>query len=126
MTSAKKGTLRVNMNKDFKLKKIEVGERIFKETPGTATSTYTKKIEDADVFSELDQYDTYSIKWKKVKNGKKIKLSKVDDEIAQEYKKNTDYTLNNTYTATYVRVTVYDKKNKTTKRYATAIYRTKK
>ena len=124
-TTAKKGAIRVTMNKDFKLKKIEVGTPIYKEVAGKEYDYYTKKYVPANYSSSLETIwwdidgegdtEALTVSWKKVKNGKKIKMNK-DDSYAHEYEKNHTYVDKETSTLTYVRVTYYDKKDKTTHR----------
>ncbi|MCR5341812.1 MAG: hypothetical protein K6E70_00415 [Butyrivibrio sp.] len=132
VTNSKKGTIRVTMNKDFKLKKIEIGTpNIEKKTDknGVETQEYAKQNSSLDTPGntgiDWDWYDEDLIersgvtcKWKKVKNGKKIKLSKVDDSAVGKSidPKDTKFESKDTSTTTYVRITYYDKKNKKTKR----------
>ncbi|WP_026665652.1 hypothetical protein [Butyrivibrio sp. FC2001] len=120
VTNSKKGVIRVNMNKDFKLKKIEVGTpNIEKKTyaDGEETERYVKANSSLD--SAYDSAEGVTCTWKKVKNGKKIKLAKVDDsKIGTDPidPKTTKFESKDTSTTTYIRVTYYDKKNKKTKR----------
>lgn len=133
VTNSKKGTIRVTMNKDFKLKKIEIGTpNIEKKTDdGRESSNYAKPNSSLDTpgntafniryDEETDAYIESSgvtCKWKKVKNGKKIKLAKVDDSAVAKTinTKTTKFESKDTSTTTYVRITYYDKKNKKTKR----------
>ncbi len=115
VTTAKSGKIKVTMNKDFKLKKIEVGTPIYKEVAGTAEDNFTKRYEDAAFASSLERYNDMTISWKKVKNGKKIKLNK-DDSYVHTYYKTHNYIDKDTSTPTYIRITFYDKKAKTTER----------
>ncbi|MCR5342138.1 MAG: hypothetical protein K6E70_02075 [Butyrivibrio sp.] len=158
-TTAKKGTIKVVVNKDFKLKKIEVGTPKVKASTKDNITEYgyekaTSELDEADIRdedayaedeadrpgippegeaaeparenkSDIQKMPTYS--WKKVKNGKRIKLSKVDEskigivtgpEISL-YSKDVE-------TKTVIRVTVYDKKNKTTKRFYYNIFLARK
>lgn len=111
------------MNDDFKLKKIEVG------TPHLKTVT-----EDGDSRirpdTDANKKEKSDITWKKVKNGKKIKLTKVDVDTSG----NGTYThkddgfkiakeVKGTVASTPIRITYYDKKDKTTK--VTEIYITR-
>ncbi len=108
-TSKKSGKIRVTMNKDFKLKKIEVG------TPVMITK------DEKGYLTRCPEYSTSTIHdgvytWKKVKNGKKIKLSKVDTSRHSIDKKTESIQEKQTSTVTLIRITYYDKKNKTTER----------
>lgn len=68
---------------------------------------------------------TYS--WKKVKNGKRIKLSKVDEsKIGIVTGPGISLYSKDVETKTVIRVTVYDKKNKTTKRFYYNIFLARK
>ncbi|WP_026658798.1 hypothetical protein [Butyrivibrio sp. AC2005] len=125
VTTAKSGKIRVTMNKDFKLKKIEVGTPIYKEIPGTAEDNFTKRYEDAAYASSLERYNDMTISWKKVKNGKKIKLNK-DDSYVHTYLKTHNYIDKETSTFTYIRITYYDKKNKETRREYFGLYKVNK
>lgn len=122
VTTAKSGKIRVTMSsKDFKLKKIEVG------TPNIETKTDTDgevSVDFKEATSSLDQNCT----WKKVKNGKKIKLAKVDTSAVGQsyYPKHTKFSYKDTQTTTLIRITYYDKKNKTTERRTFAINRIQK
>lgn len=115
-TTAKSGKIQVTMNKDFKLKKIEVG------TPGL--------VKDKDGilgFKDAPNSIDYHYNWKKVKNGKKIKLSKVDDAMVNAMNnENIRMDLKSFSTETVIRVTYYDKKNKTTNRLMYRINRVNK
>ncbi|WP_408071839.1 hypothetical protein [Butyrivibrio sp. JL13D10] len=115
-TTLKSGKLKVTMNKDFKLKKIEVG------TPSIETKTEkdwtSTKYTVANSSLDTNEYGA-TCTWKKVNNGKKIKLSKVDDsavDMGGYNAKTTTFSSKATSTTTYIRVTYYDKKNKTTER----------
>ncbi len=149
-TTAKKGTIKVVVNKDFKLKKIEVGTpRVKASTEGDITveeyEKATSELDEADIRdedayaedeadrpgippegeaaepasenkSDIQKMPTYS--WKKVKNGKRIKLSKVDEsKIGIVAGDGISLYSKDVKTKTVIRVTVYDKKNKTTKRF---------
>ncbi len=107
-TMAKSGRIRVTMNPDFKLKKIEVGTR------RTKVDKDGVKSYDLAAKSELDE--TYN--WKKIKNGKKIKLCKEDTAMYNKKAgENQTLSLKNTSADdTVIRITYYDKKNKTTER----------
>ncbi|WP_026493425.1 hypothetical protein [Butyrivibrio sp. XPD2002] len=106
-TLAKKGTIRVTMNENFKLKKIEYGVYETKDVNGQK--------ERVNRDSSLDP--SYKIKWKKVKNGKKIKLSKVDfDKNSFDKDGIKVKTSGNTETTTFVRITYKDTKAKVTRR----------
>lgn len=113
-TTKKSGRLKVTMNDGFKLKKIEVG------TPHLTTKTEkngtTSVVRDYDVNKTEGSYYT----WKTVKNGKKIKLSSVDESTltdgTHKYTQKTNIRESKGLVATTViRVTYFDKKNKTTK-----------
>ncbi len=158
-TTAKKGTIKVVVNKDFKLKKIEVGTpRVKASTEGDITveeyEKATSELDEADIRDEdayaEDEADrpgippegegaeppketksgvqfmpTYS--WKKVKNGKRIKLSKVDEsKIGIVTGPRISLYSKDVKTKTVIRVTVYDKKNKTTKRFYYNIFLARK
>lgn len=115
-TTAKSGKIQVTMNKDFKLKKIEVG------TPGLI-----KNKDGMLVYKDEPNSIDFYYNWKKVKNGKKIKLSKVDDAMVDGYTSDIvirDY--KSFSTETVIRVTYYDKKNKTTNRLMYRINRVNK
>ncbi|WP_026666476.1 hypothetical protein [Butyrivibrio sp. FC2001] len=149
-TTAKKGTIKVVVNKDFKLKKIEVGTpKVKASTEGDITveeyEKATSELDEADIRdedayaedeadrpgippegeaaeparenkSDTQKMPTYS--WKKVKNGKRIKLSKVDEsKIGIVAGHGISLYSKDVKTKTVIRVTVYDKKNKTTKRF---------
>lgn len=107
-TMAKSGKIRVTMNPDFKLKKIEVG------TPRTTVDKDGVKSHDYDDSSSL----TGLYNWKKIKNGKKIKLCKEDTAMYnKKAEENQTLSLKNTSADdTVIRITYYDKKNKTTER----------
>lgn len=138
-TTAKSGVIRVTMNENFKLKKIEVG------TPDIVTKTddygttigyrddYTSSLDtvkEADLEQRAwraDADQTVVCRWKKVKNGKKIKLAKEDTSKIGYYPKK-DYVTSHkgATTPTYVRITYYDKKNKTTHRTVVTINKVQK
>ncbi|WP_026491993.1 hypothetical protein [Butyrivibrio sp. XPD2002] len=124
-TTSKSGKIQVTMNENFKLKKIEVGKEVYKEIPGTKDVS-TKAYADGDYTSSLERYNEKTISWKKVKNGKKIKLNKEDNTDKHDYWVGHEYKDKGTYSTTYIRVTYYDKKNKTTERYVVPIYLVKK
>ncbi|WP_026493741.1 hypothetical protein [Butyrivibrio sp. XPD2002] len=152
-TTVKKGTIKVVVNKDFKLKKVEVGTpRLKSATNDEGKTRYgyeeaTSELDEADV-RDVDAYaedeadrpgrppegegpnmdflnlsykgvqDMPTYSWKKVKNGKKIKLSKVDEAKAGMVTLAGDsFYAKDVQTKTVIRVTVYDKKNKITKRF---------
>jgi len=116
-TTAKSGKLKVTMNKNFKLKKIEVGTPTYKEVAGTADDYYTKRYTNTSYASDLDLYNGQTMAWKTVKNGKKITLNKTDDTYAQhDYYKDHEYLDKDTSVTTYIRITYYDKKDKETHR----------
>lgn len=131
-TTAKSGKIKVEMNKNFKLKKIEVGTPVIEQNTDNkyAVSYRYKK----NIASSLEKEDDVTISWKTVKNGKKIKLSNVDEsKVYDENGKNWEYdntshisTHTSTATTTYVRVTYFDKKNKTTHRTVFTINKVKK
>lgn len=113
-TSKKSGKLKVIMNKGFKLKKLEIGykdiQRLFNSTEDEWYSTETDVI------------------WRTVTNGKKIKLQKpVKQTMLDRYIKKphtqapdgyriSEYEGQSYIDTEYVRVTYYDKKDKSTKR----------
>ncbi|WP_026492103.1 hypothetical protein [Butyrivibrio sp. XPD2002] len=136
-TTKKSGKLQVTMNKDFKLKKIEVGTISLENYDKYEKRDYVYdyddgkkryKSEDGTIVREKedDAGNVVSPTWKKVKNGKKIKLSKVNnnegDRNTTTYwpdgtKKGTKLIESKETTAvTIIRVTYYDKKNKITRR----------
>jgi len=131
-TTAKSGKIKVEMNKNFKLKKIEVGTPVIEQNTDDkyAVSYRYKK----NVASSLEKEGEATISWKTVKNGKKIKLSNVDErKVHDENGKYWEYdntshisTHTSTATTTYVRVTYFDKKNKTTHRTVFEINKVKK
>ena len=107
------------MNKDFQLKKIEVGTPIYKtsepDSDGDTNTSfdYTKRLTSLDT----DAYGDGVYSWKKISNGKKLKLNKTDYESQVGYHfKNRNVTKKSKTTTTYIRITYYDKKNKTTHR----------
>ncbi|WP_026493296.1 hypothetical protein [Butyrivibrio sp. XPD2002] len=130
-TTKKKGKLVITANKDFKIKKIEIGTpvldtRNLETTNPTGTQTYGNKPIDLngngrtdDIVKGVDE-SSVSMTWKKVKNKKTIKLSKVEDNEAGNYNKSWKsgktevLTEKGNFAPTTIRVTVYDKKNKTT------------
>ncbi len=117
-TLAKSGKIHVTMNENFKLKKIEYGV--------IETETVDGTIVPKDADNSLDP-DNTKIAWKKVKNGKKIKLSKVDFEKENYNKNGLRINFNgNTTTVTYIRITYKDTKAKTTRRAIYSIKRIKK
>ena len=122
-TSKKSGKIRVTMNKDFKLKKIEIGTPSIQKTEDIDS----KIVGYTPANSEVDMIDgEITCTWKKVKNGKKIKLSKVDEAEVGVYSKDTTFSKKSTATITYIRITYYDKKNKETKRAYLTIEKTQK
>ncbi|WP_026658519.1 hypothetical protein [Butyrivibrio sp. AC2005] len=139
-TTAKSGVIRVTMNENFKLKKIEVGTPdIVTKPEGNWTSIgyrddYTSSldtVEETDLEQRAwrsDEDRTVVCKWKKVKNGKKIKLAKEDPEKIGIHSSNSGYTWSTkgATTPTYVRITYYDKKNKTTHRTVVTIHKVQK
>lgn len=112
-TTKKSGKIKVTMNDGFKLKKIEVG------TPHLKTETQngnTKIVRDYDVNKTEGSHYT----WKTVRNGKKIKLSSVDERTVNDgtskYKHYTKFRETvGLVASTPIRITYFDKKNKTTK-----------
>ena len=127
-TRKESGVLKVSMNKGFKLKKLEVGEIsvAYQKFSSEDEKTYEMGMYNnhTDAKSSLDEVKGIPILWKKVKNGKKIKLSTVDDIYAsteQTYKHSQNFGMKSTTTTTYIRVTYYDTKNKVTRRDVTTI-----
>ena len=123
VTTAKSGKIKVTMgSNDYKLKKIEVG------TPVIETKNVDGYISTNYVYNNDNNLDgCYT--WKTVKNGKKIKLSTVDETAANDSgynSKSTTYSARGTKTTTPVRITYYDKKNKTTTRKTVYIYKIQK
>ncbi len=118
-TTAKSGTIRVTMNENFKLKKIEVGTPRMKDDN---KGDRVVRTDDYDGSSSLAGY----YNWKKVKNGKKIKLAKVDESEWDYDKTKRNVSKRDTSTRTRIRITYYDKKNKTTEREYIDIYKVKK
>lgn len=117
-TLAKSGKIHVTMNENFKLKKIEYGV--------VETKTEDGIIVPKEADNSLDPNDT-KIAWKKVKNGKKIKLSKVDLDRRNINQNGLRVNYNgNTTTVTYIRITYKDTKAKTTRRVIYTIQRIKK
>lgn len=117
-TLAKSGKIHVTMNENFKLKKIEYGV--------IETKTENGIIVPKEADNSLDPNDT-KIAWKKVKNGKKIKLSKVDLDRTNINHNGLRVNYNgNTTTVTYIRITYKDTKAKTTRRVIYTIQRIKK
>ena len=121
------GVLKVVMNKDFKLKKIEVGEPsiAYRQYSPEEEKTYEMGMDYTETNSSLNQNKTRdkTILWKKVKNGKKIKLSTVDDiYVGHQYEQRKEFGLKSKTTTTYIRITYYDTKNKETRRDETTIY----
>lgn len=122
VSSVKKGKLVVKANKNFKIKKIEVGT-LYKETksyekPASGSYTTTKH--------EVDGKDV-TFKYKKVKSGKKITLGTTpyydDDEnySADHYASKSNWSngddsrklnVSGMYAPTTIRVTYYDKLSK--------------
>ncbi|WP_026666195.1 hypothetical protein [Butyrivibrio sp. FC2001] len=111
-TKKKSGKLQITMNKGFKLRKIEVGH-----VPVAYKETST--VDDWAIVSK-------AIEWSEVNNGKKIRLNTIDaggssydkdkKKAAPEgYRIRTSERMKQ-YATTYIRVTYYDKKNKTTER----------
>lgn len=134
-TSAKSGKLRVTMNKDFKLKKIEIGTPSIETVNenGLVKTKYKDGKSDLDYANPLSDQGPQTCTWKKVKNGKKIKLANVDTRAADDELFKNGYDSNttkvkakNTTTTTYIRITYFDKKNKTTGRIYCYILRAKK
>ncbi len=127
VTNAKSGKLSVTMaSKDFKLKKIEIGTpdiETITDKYGDITTQYKKATSELDQAEGLGKWT-----WKKVKNGKKIKLSKVDtSKLGQEYNpKTTTFESKGIFTTTAIRITYYDKKNKKTEREVIYLNRIKK
>ena len=122
VTTKKSGAIKVVMNPDFKLKKLEVGTPSIRYLPVDET-TQEMAMAYTDAYSSLDRYyppndqDAKTISWKKVKNGKKIKLSTVDEgDVNKLYLKGWEFGKKSETTYTYIRVTYYDKKNKETRR----------
>ncbi|WP_026658773.1 hypothetical protein [Butyrivibrio sp. AC2005] len=128
VTTAKSGKIKVTMaSKDFKLKKIEVGTPVV----DSATDKYGNKsiFYKKNPASSLDPANGEGYyTWKKVKNGKKIKLSKVDtSSVGDSYDaSHTVYESKGVMTETKIRITYYDKKNKTTHRQVLTLYRIQK
>lgn len=121
-TTAKSGKIKVTMSSnDYKLKKIEVG------TPVIETKNVDGYISTNYVYNNDNNLDGHYT-WKTVKNGKKIKLSTVNEaETGSNYNsKNTTYFARSFTTTTPVRITYFDKKNKTTRRETVYIYKIQK
>ena len=111
-TTKKSGIFKVTMSKYFKLLKIEVGTPIYKKStdPNEGLSYDMSKVK-----TELDCISNYgACRWKKVQNGKKIKLNMNNKTEKGER------------IITYIRITYYDKKNKYTDRSTYSIYLLKK
>ncbi len=118
-TTKSSGKLKFKMNNGFKLRKIEVGYYPMGYTKNSTVDHWT-----------LTQKD---IVWTEVKNGKKITLNDTDEGFCsyekdirhitgRGYRTSSSQTLNQRATTT-IRVTYYDKKNKTTKRSIFYIYK---
>jgi hypothetical protein len=139
-TTAKSGVIRVNMNPDFKLKKIEVGTPELKTVPGEGyyqvkyKDDYTSSLDTVEESNleqrawTSDEDNTVVCSWKKVKNGKKIKLAKVDTSVIGYHGTGAEYNYKGkgATTTTFVRITYYDKKNKTTHRTVVTIHKVQK
>lgn len=126
-TTAKSGKIKVEMNKNFKLKKIEVGTPVIEQDTDVKDAVSYRYKKNVASSLEKDDYDDATISWKTVKNGKKIKLSNVDEDSVRNYTgKARISTYTSTATTTYVRVTYFDKKNKTTHRRIFTINKVKK
>ncbi|MCR5342558.1 MAG: hypothetical protein K6E70_04200 [Butyrivibrio sp.] len=139
-TTAKSGVIKVSMNDGFKLKKIEVGKPVVvtdKTAEGEVKINYKKDYASTlDLAYDSEEENWIPVTWKKAKNGKKIKLSKVDtsiiddpigDEELNVYNEKT-YTVKSKdiETKTYVRITYYNKKSKTTSRLYLTLCKVKK
>lgn len=118
VTRKKSGALKVVMNPDFKLKKIEIGEPSIEYKKVRDESIQEMIVDYTETNSSLNKYEEKIISWKKIKNGKVIKLKKIDDGFAGlgEYLKGWEFGKKSPTTTTYVRVTYRDKKNGETKR----------
>ncbi|MCR5342023.1 MAG: hypothetical protein K6E70_01495 [Butyrivibrio sp.] len=118
VTSKKSGALKVVMNPDFKLKKIEIGEPSI-EYKNTNEEKYEMVMDYTETNSSLNKYEEKTISWKKIKNGKVIKLKKVDDGYAglgKLFEWGWEFGKKSKTTYTYIRITYRDKKNGETKR----------
>ncbi len=117
VTTKKSGVLKVVMNKNFKLKKLEVGEPSIEYKQVADESTQEMHMDYTATNTSLNKYFDKTIAWKKVKSGKKIKLKTIDDGFAGGiYLKGWEFGLKSPTTDTYIRVTYRDVKNKETKR----------
>ncbi len=117
----KSGKVRITMNKGYKIKKIEVGYQHVERSNGSTEDKWSNKFAD--------------VAWRTIKNGKKIRLNKEDAYPyfdSYERKANTKapggydiYSDENhgQGSTTYIRVTYYDKKTKTTGRKQLSINR---
>ncbi len=125
-TKRKSGPIKVVMNKGFSLKAIEIGTPsiVLSDSEYDENYKFYKYTRNPEISPEQYDYDRGlepDYKWKKVKNGKKIKLGKVNEGLLKciDYKQGQDrflYKNKYPYTTTAVRITYFDKKDKTTHR----------
>ncbi len=154
-TSKKSGKLKVKMNKNYKLVALYYG--VLTDATDTSTSTYstsTYKYSSNNTYSYVDDVDlenvkadlngdgdtldtvngidedNVTVKYSKIKNNKKIKLSKVGEYNVKSY--NYTYGTSSTSSSTsqlvtsaptYVKVVYYDKVSKQYGTYQTTIYK---